>query len=409
MGKFQDLTGQKFGKLIVLCDSGERDASGNVIWECECSCGTHIKCSGRNLKLGNIKNCKKCNFKDITGKVFGNLIALEYFGRGSNDKVVWKCKCLLCNKEVYIESKSLCRSSKNRDCGCSKNLLGKVYGNFTVIEKLEAKNEKQYWKCVCGVCGTESVTDSTRIINLQKGCATCGKPIEDLTGKTFGSLRVISIFNKKCRYGYRFWECECLHCGKHTIVSTTALKSGHTKSCGCRNFKDLTGMCFGYLEVKELSPDRKYGRISWICKCKMCGDTVIYTSGELLYRNKISCGCVNSKAEYTTKSILSENNIEFIHQKTFDGCVNKRSLFFDFYIPSLNLCIELDGQQHSIPIDFFGGDSTLKDTQIRDDIKNKYCKKNKINLLRIPYFQFDNIERILIENNIIKGELNART
>ena len=37
----------------------------------------------------------------------------------------------------------------------------------------------------------------------------------------------------------------------------------------------------------------------------------------------------------------------------------------------------------------------LKETQIRDRIKNKYCKDNNIKLIRIPYFEFDNIDEIL--------------
>jgi hypothetical protein len=36
--------------------------------------------------------------------------------------------------------------------------------------------------------------------------------------------------------------------------------------------------------------------------------------------------------------------------------------------------------------------------QYRDNIKNDYAKNNHINLLRIPYTEFDNIERILLNN-----------
>ena len=33
-------------------------------------------------------------------------------------------------------------------------------------------------------------------------------------------------------------------------------------------------------------------------------------------------------------------------------------------------------------------------------LKNEYCKNNDIELLRIPYYEFDNIENIL-ENRLI--------
>ena len=92
----------------------------------------------------------------------------------------------------------------------------------------------------------------------------------------------------------------------------------------------------------------------------------------------------------------------------FDGCVYKRSLFFDFYIPLLNLCIELDGGQHDFAVDFFGGEEALLEIKKRDAIKTKYCEDNNINLIRISYIEFNNIEQVLLNNNIIKGEQNGR-
>lgn len=63
------------------------------------------------------------------------------------------------------------------------------------------------------------------------------------------------------------------------------------------------------------------------------------------------------------------------------------------------LC-EFDGQQHYEPV-IFGGDSydeaVKKHEQlvIRDNVKNTYCAEKGIRLLRIPYWDYDNIEDIL--------------
>ena len=70
---------------------------------------------------------------------------------------------------------------------------------------------------------------------------------------------------------------------------------------------------------------------------------------------------------------------------------------FDFYLPKYNICIEYDGQQH-YKIDCFN--NTLLDLmnlRYRDDIKTNYCQQNNIKLIRIPYWDFDNIESILIK------------
>lgn len=52
-----NLIGQKFERLTVIGDSGERTIHRNIIWECECECGSKIKVPGSNLLSGNTKSC----------------------------------------------------------------------------------------------------------------------------------------------------------------------------------------------------------------------------------------------------------------------------------------------------------------------------------------------------------------
>ena len=47
----KDLVGQKFGKLLVIKDSGER-LDNNVLWLCLCDCGNEIKIKGTSLLHG---------------------------------------------------------------------------------------------------------------------------------------------------------------------------------------------------------------------------------------------------------------------------------------------------------------------------------------------------------------------
>jgi hypothetical protein len=95
--------------------------------------------------------------------------------------------------------------------------------------------------------------------------------------------------------------------------------------------------------------------------------------------------CKQSKGEKLVSRFLEENSIDFTVQKIFEGCVHKSHLKFDFYIPEHNLAIEYDGIQHFKPIEFFGGEDALKQLQKRDVIKDNYCSKNNIDLLRIKY------------------------
>ena len=73
-------------------------------------------------------------------------------------------------------------------------------------------------------------------------------------------------------------------------------------------------------------------------------------------------------------------------------------LYFDFYLPDYNCCIEYDGEQHYISTGYYGGKEKLNRNQENDNIKNNYCKEHNIKLIRIPYWDFEknkiNIEYI---------------
>lgn len=73
---------------------------------------------------------------------------------------------------------------------------------------------------------------------------------------------------------------------------------------------------------------------------------------------------------------------------------------FDFFLPRENICIEYDGEYHFMPIKigsitFEQAKENLNKLKYRDEIKTNYCKNNNIKLIRIPYMEFNNIEKIL--------------
>lgn len=102
-----------------------------------------------------------------------------------------------------------------------------------------------------------------------------------------------------------------------------------------------------------------------------------------------------SKGEMYISEILDSLNVLYHRQHRFDMCFNKRKLPFDFYLPDYNICIEFDGKQHFKSIDFFGGETEFKKRQINDGIKNSFCEKNNINLLRIDVLDYSKIKSLL--------------
>lgn len=56
MSKLKDLTGQRFGRLIVIKRTAN-DKYGRAIWECSCDCGNKKTVSGASLISGKVKSC----------------------------------------------------------------------------------------------------------------------------------------------------------------------------------------------------------------------------------------------------------------------------------------------------------------------------------------------------------------
>lgn len=104
-----------------------------------------------------------------------------------------------------------------------------------------------------------------------------------------------------------------------------------------------------------------------------------------------------SNGELAVNSYLVKLGYDIKKQFTFDNCKDKRKLPFDtmFYIDEKLCLIEFDGEQHFKPIDYFGGEEHLRYIQFHDNIKDEYCKKHNIPLLRIRYDEFNKIEELI--------------
>ena len=101
-----------------------------------------------------------------------------------------------------------------------------------------------------------------------------------------------------------------------------------------------------------------------------------------------------SSGEHMLQIYFEENNIKYTFQKTFHNLRDKALLRFDFYLDDFRTCVEFDGDQHFRPVEAWGGQEKLEDTQYKDELKNKYCKDNDISLIRIPYWKLRNLDNL---------------
>lgn len=188
MGKFIDLSGQKFGKLTVLYRSSE--IGKPVKFMCVCDCGNKKEVRANDLKSGRTTSCgcirrekAKQNKKNLIGKRFGRLTVIEATNDRQNRAVVWKCKCD-CGNEILVPTGKL-TSGNTQSCGClrlenlskkiSYDLIGKKFGKLTVINKTGLRKDRNIiWECKCD-CGNTHYVTSTLLINGKVKSCGCLK------------------------------------------------------------------------------------------------------------------------------------------------------------------------------------------------------------------------------------------
>lgn len=90
-----------------------------------------------------------------------------------------------------------------------------------------------------------------------------------------------------------------------------------------------------------------------------------------------------SSGEMIVKDILLDNGIDFEYQKR--AIIDDELHIFDFYIPSHNLFIEYDGEQHYHPVAVFGGKEAYDKRVCRDKTKDSYVRSLSKIIVRVPY------------------------
>jgi len=135
----------------------------------------------------------------------------------------------------------------------------------------------------------------------------------DLTGQQFGRLTVMREYgNDGTKHKRVLWMCKCV-CGNESVVLSSKLTFGHTKSRGCYRYDkmresckiNILGMRFGKLLVIKEYPSYVCGRVAWVCKCD-CGNTTTVIGKNLRNGNTASCGCYGKQRRIEANS--GENN-----------------------------------------------------------------------------------------------------
>lgn len=355
----------------------------------------------------------KRNFKKEIEDMHHSIIVLEPITNGK-DKVL-----LRCNVDGYEWRSRPYDLVKGHGCHMCKGVpryttetftrkMNELNSNVMIIGEYKNANTKIKWKC----CECES-------INLSKpntlisgyGCINCrnlntGKRSKKTNEKFIEEVSTITNdYFVLSNYEATDLKVKFKHksCGYEFYMTPHNFLSNGNRCPKCNGGVRKKTTDYFKSEVEESTEgeysflDKYQGNNSKSTFVHMVCLKQFTTTPDSFLRGTRCPYCYStSVGERGIEDYLTKINLNFIKEKTFDDLRFKRKLRFDFYIPLLNLCIEYDGRQHFIPIDIWGGEDSLKENQLRDQMKNDYCQRNDINLLRINYKEKD-IDSVLKE------------
>ena len=260
-----DLKGKKFGKWKVLELSNKKSVCGEIYWKCKCECGTIKDVLSRSLRKGGSESCGCIRGIDITGKRFGKLIAVKPTKQKDGTNIVWEMKCD-CGNTTYVSTANLGDGKrKTKSCGClhkevvSISLVGSKYGKLLVIEQGKHIGAKIAWVCKCE-CGTIKEVSGD---HLKSGrTRSCGCIREELVGEKNPNYNPNKTDEERLKKRYIL--------GKHTIDEFRN-KVYQRDEYTCRVCGQVGGTLNAHhLDGWNWATDKRFDVSNGITLCKEC-------------------------------------------------------------------------------------------------------------------------------------------
>ena len=226
--------------------------------------------------------------------------------------------------------------------GATVDLTGCRFGRLVVLRRYKKKDPKykrRFWLCQCD-CGKQKVahTSSLRKLDCRScGCLSVGAHKTELAGQKFGRLLAVDYAHtsksfRKAKSGSAWWNCKC-DCGKSAVVTSHALRSGGTRSCGCLQREDthrrltinMAGQKYGRLTIIKEAPkeEGRGGSVRWVCKCD-CGTECVKNGSSIREGWTKSCGCLIG--EHKRKK-FGESDFNSIFRGYQEGAKSRRLQF----------------------------------------------------------------------------------
>ena len=322
------------------------------------------------LAKRNISIYKRCGYENLN---IGDILSINANELSNGSKIKVDVECDYCGKVVQVAYRDYAKYKFDKySCAHCRQKKTSEYN-------LNQRQESLYERALnfCNKMGYRLITQKSDILNSET------RVIYECPIHGVHETKIYTLID-----GHECWECSYERRHAKTRKSAEDVYN---------DFKQYGGILLN----KEDYIGWNYKNLHVICK--NCGDVFTTSYCAFMHRNGQLCPkCASniSKGEYVIKKHLEKNNIQFYMQFRFNDCRNIIPLPFDFYLPNYRLCIEYDGEGHYKPIrrgniSDIQAKEILDNIKYRDSIKDTYCAENEIKLLRIPYWEFCNIDDIL--------------
>lgn len=233
-------------------------------------------------------------------------------------------------------------------------------------------------------------------IAFEKHIKNLDEPDYEFIGEFKGMFKKMKVLHKKCGHVYEVLPSNFIHHG-HRCPGEGCLRKRRSEwqVWTVEKFKRVVNDLVG--DKYRVIGEYRNSSTPIEMEHKECGFVYSVTPGNFIHHEKRCPKCQYSRGEKRVEHFLQDKGLNFSPQHRFPDCKLELPLVFDFVVfdnkGDVTHAIEYDGEFHFYKK--FRTDEEFALQKKRDEIKNEYCKSKGIVMIRIPYQQFNNIEKIL--------------
>jgi hypothetical protein len=384
-------------KVIITCPThGDFEQSPN----------SHLDGNGC-LKCSGAKKMTKADFVEKAKIIHGDTYAYDKVNYINNrTKVIITCPIhgdFEQSPTGHIQQGQGCSSCSGKKKKTTEEFIQearKVHNKKFTYEKVNYINNNIKVVITCETHGDFEQTPKNHLNG--KGCDKCGGTYK-ITGEEFiaaakqihlvkYTYNKVNFVNTKTKV---FITCP-IH-GDFEQTPNNHLQGQGCSFCSGKNKKSTTEFIE---EAKQIHGERyQYDKVNYVSRkakvvitCPFHGDFKQAPNNHI--QGQGCPRCKTSRGEAEIETVLKNLKVKFEPQYTFDDCIDKKKLQFDFavFINGKTGLIEFHGQQHYDRVYFGNTNEQHEEAKKRDNIKVQYAERKGISLLIIPYNEIDSIE-----------------